>query len=136
MKVCDIISKNIITVDENYSLGRAAELMRQYNVGILPVVKENEVLGVITDRDIVTRAVSKGGDLSYFKVSDCMSRSTVFASPNEDIESAIKTMSVFQIRRIPVCENGRLCGMISLGDISKNGFSTEVSSAFCEISKP
>ncbi len=136
MKVKDIMSQNVITVDENYSIGRAAELMRQYNIGILPVLSGERVSGVITDRDIVTRAVAKQGDLSATKVSDCMSKSTVFANPEQDIKAAAKTMAAQQIRRVPVMDGGRLCGMLSLCDISKNGFDAEVSNALCEISKP
>ncbi len=136
MKVRDIMTQNVITVQENNSLGRAAELMRQYNIGILPVVSDRKVLGVITDRDIVTRAVAKGKDISLLKVSDCMSKSTVFANPEQEIDSAVKTMAAQQIRRVPVMDEGRLCGIVSLGDISKNGFDAEVSRALCEISKP
>jgi len=136
MKVRDIMTQNVITVEENYSLGRAAELMRQYNIGILPVVSDGKVLGVITDRDIVTRAVAKGDDISQLKVSDCMSKSIVFANPEQQIDAAAKTMAAQQIRRVPVVDEGKLCGIISLGDISKNGFDTEVSQALCEISKP
>lgn len=136
MKVRDIMTQNVVTVEENASLMKAAELMRQYNIGVLPVMRDDTVSGIITDRDIVTRAVAKGENITALKVCDYMSKSTVFANPEQEIDGAVKTMAAQQIRRVPVMDEGRLCGIISLGDISKNGFDTEVSKALCEISKP
>lgn len=132
----DIMTKNVITVLENEPISKAAELMRQYDVGMLPVVEGEKVVGVVTDRDIVTRAISKGENSQGFKVSDCMSKSTVFANPTQSVEEVAKTMAAQQVRRVPVVENNKLCGILSLCDISKNGCDSEVSKALCEISKP
>ena len=136
MLVKDIMSKNLITVKENDTLQHAAELMQQYDVGILPVVCDGKLCGVITDRDIVTRGVCKSKDVCDIPVSNCMSKSTVCANPDQQIEEAAKTMAAQQVRRVPVTENGCLCGILSIGDISKNSFDTEVAKAMCEISKP
>ncbi len=136
MQVKDIMSKNLITVESSEPLSRAAELMRQYNIGILPVMENGSLAGVITDRDIVTRAVAQKKELSSATVCDCMSKSTVCANPEQDVALAAKTMASQQVRRVPVVSDGCLCGMLSLGDISKNGCDTEVASALCEISKP
>ena len=136
MLVKDIMSKNLITVKETDTLQHAAELMQQYDVGILPVVCDGKLCGVITDRDIVTRGVCKSKDVCDIPVSNCMSKSTVCANPDQKIEDAAKTMAAEQVRRVPVTENGCLCGILSIGDISKNSFDTEVARAMCEISKP
>ena len=136
MLVKDIMSKNLITVKESDTLQHAAELMQQYDVGILPVVCEGKLCGVITDRDIVTRGVCKSKDVCDIPVSNCMSKSTVCANPDQQIEDAAKTMAAEQVRRVPVTENGCLCGILSIGDISKNSFDTEVAKTLCEISKP
>lgn len=136
MLVKDIMSKNLITVKENDTLQHAAELMQQYDVGILPVVCDGKLCGVITDRDIVTRGVCKSKDVCDIPVSNCMSKSTVCANPDQQIEEAAKTMAAQQVRRVPVTENGCLCGILSIGDISKNSFDTEVAKTMCEISKP
>ena len=136
MLVKDIMSKNLITVKESDTLQHAAELMQQYDVGILPVVCDGKLCGVITDRDIVTRGVCKSKDVCDIPVSSCMSKSTVCANPDQQIEEAAKTMAAQQVRRVPVTENGCLCGILSIGDISKNSFDTEVAKTMCEISKP
>ena len=136
MQVKDIMSRNLITVSPEDSLVRAAELMRQYDVGILPVMEGEKIVGVITDRDIVTRGVSQSTDTDSMLVCDCMSKSTVCANPGQDVSSAAKTMAAQQVRRVPVVEDGCLCGMLSMCDISKNGLDTEVAKAMCEISKP
>ena len=136
MLVKDIMSKNLITVKETDTLQHAAELMQQYDVGILPVVCDGKLCGVITDRDIVTWGVCKSKDVCDIPVSNCMSKSTVCANPDQQIEDAAKTMAAEQVRRVPVTENGCLCGILSIGDISKNSFDTEVAKTLCEISKP
>ncbi|MBQ7799335.1 MAG: CBS domain-containing protein [Oscillospiraceae bacterium] len=136
MLVKDIMSKNLITVKESDTLQHAAELMQQYDIGILPVVCDGKLCGVITDRDIVTRGVCKSKDVCDIPVSNCMSKSTVCANPDQQVEDAAKTMAAQQVRRVPVTENGCLCGILSIGDISKNSFDTEVAKAMCEISKP
>ncbi|MBQ8869185.1 MAG: CBS domain-containing protein [Oscillospiraceae bacterium] len=136
MLVKDIMSKNLITVKESDTLQHAAELMQQYDIGILPVVCDGKLCGVITDRDIVTRGVCKSKDVCDIPVSNCMSKSTVCANPDQQVEEAAKTMAAQQVRRVPVTENGCLCGILSIGDISKNSFDTEVAKAMCEISKP
>jgi len=136
MLVKDIMSKNLVTVNEDDTIKKAAELMGQYDVGILPVMKNGKITGVITDRDIVTRAVSKHYDSCVINVSECMSKSTVCANPEQDVKDAAKTMAAQQVRRVPVIENGSLCGILSIGDISKNGCDAEVAAAMCEISKP
>jgi CBS domain-containing protein len=108
--------------------------MRQYDIGILPVVENERVVGVITDRDIVTRSVAQNKPDSC--VCDCMSKSTVWANPTQNVKTAVKTMAAQQIRRVPIMENGSLCGILSVSDVVKNGFDTEIATALCEISKP
>ncbi len=137
MQVKEIMTQNVVTISSNESISKASELMRQYDIGILPVVDEGKVVGVITDRDIVTRAVAlkKSEDMS---VCDCMSKSCVCANPTQEVSTAAKTMAAQQVRRVPVMENGCLCGILSLGDISRCSSSCdcETASTLCEISKP
>ena len=134
MLVKDIMTQNVITVAPSAALSEAATLMRQYDIGILPVVENERVVGVITDRDIVTRSVAQ--NKTDLCVGDCMSKSTVYANPTQKVNSAAKTMAAQQIRRVPVMENGSLCGILSISDIVRNGFDAEIANALCEISKP
>ena len=136
MQVKDIMSKNIITVESKEPVSRAAELMQQYNIGILPVMENGKLSGVITDRDIVTRAVAGKKDMDSCPIGECCSQSTVCANPEQDVKDAAKTKAAQQVRRVPVVDGGCLCGMLSLGDISKNGCDVEVASALADISKP
>lgn len=135
MLVKEIMTQNIITIDAAEPVSKASDLMRQYDIGILPVVENGKVAGVVTDRDIVIRAISQNRNIAL-PVSEIMSKSTICANPKQEVSAAAKTMAAQQIRRVPVMENGELCGILSLCDISKNGYDAEVSAALCEISKP
>lgn len=134
MLVKDIMTKDVITTEQSSPISEAATLMRQYDIGILPVVNGESVVGVITDRDIVTRGVAQN-NLGCC-VGDCMSKSTVWANPTQNVKTAAKTMAAQQIRRVPVMENGSLCGILSISDIVRNGFDAEIARTLCEISKP
>ena len=136
MQVKDIMSRNVITIDSNETIDHAAELMRQYDIGILPVIENGKLSGVITDRDIVTRAIAQNKRPDSCPIGDLTSKSMVCANPQQDVSDAAKTMAAQQVRRVPVVDGEKLCGMLSLGDISKNGCDAEVAQALCEISKP
>jgi len=134
MLVKDIMTQEVVTIKPSATISEAATLMRQYDIGILPVVEGENVVGVITDRDIVTRSVAQ--NKPNLSVSDCMSKSTIYANPTQNVKTAVKTMAAQQIRRVPVMENGALCGILSVSDIVRNGFDAEIANALCEISKP
>ena len=91
------MTKGTVGVKETDTIQHAAELMQQYDVGILPVVCDGKLCGVITDRDIVTRGVCKSKDVCDIPVSNCMSKSTVCANPDQQIEDAAKTMAAEQV---------------------------------------
>ena len=136
MEIKEIMSQAVVSIHPNESVEVAARTMTQYNIGALPVCANGKLCGMLTDRDIVTRAVSKHYDSCSINVSECMSKSTVCANPEQQVKDAVKTMSAGQVRRVPVVENGNLCGILSLADVSRNGYDAEISCALCEISKP
>ena len=116
MNVRDVMTRNPRTVAPSDSIQRAASVMKEVDTGFVPIVENGKVVGVITDRDIVVRAVAAG---SYDKpVSEIATRDLVFVSPNATTREAEKLMSERQIRRIAVVDNGQLVGIISLGDIA------------------
>lgn len=136
MKVKDIMSEKLIAVSPEENLSVAARLLSRYNIGALPVCgKEGKLRGMVTDRDIVLRCVAAEDDANSVKVSEIMTRKVVSVNANEPIHTAIDLMSEKQIRRLPVEENGKVVGMISIGDLAKvPDFSTEAAAALCEIS--
>ena len=118
MKVKDIMSKDIASLNSDDSIERAAQLMKQYDVGSIPVCSQEKVIGIVTDRDIALRSTAEGQSTTQQKVSEIMSSNPVVGSPEMDVHDAAKIMSEKQIRRLPIVENNSLVGIVALGDIS------------------
>lgn len=118
MKVRDIMSKDIACVRSDDTIERAAQLMKQYNVGSIPVCTDDKILGIVTDRDIAVRSTATGEDPGERRVGDIMTKEPVVGSPEMDVRDAAKLMSDRQIRRLPIVENNSLIGIVALGDIS------------------
>jgi len=118
-KVCDIMSPNPQVVTPEESLKRAAALMRQLDIGVLPVCSGGQVLGIVTDRDIAVRGVAAGLGPDSGCVSDVMTRDVMCAGENQDSDELISLMSDCQVRRVPVInQNKELVGIVSLGDLA------------------
>ena len=119
MKVKEIMTRNVITVDPEESVEVAARTLTQYNIGVLPVCSTGgKICGVVTDRDLVTRCVASNRDPSKTTVRDVMTGQVVSAQPDMEVGVAAHLMGRQQVRRLPVVENGKVCGMISLGDMA------------------
>lgn len=117
MKVREIMSKDVASLRSSDTIERAAQLMKQYNVGAIPVCKDDNIIGIVTDRDIAVRNVASGED-SGKCIGDIMSSDVVIGSPEMDVRDAARLMSDRQIRRLPIVENNSLIGIVALGDIS------------------
>ncbi len=137
MKIRDIMTKSVITAYLDDTIEVVAGLMKEYNIGAIPVVDENSVMkGIITDRDIVIRNIAEGKDPKSEIVQNIMTTAVETVSPETDVEDAVKKMSNCQIRRVPVVEGGALVGIAALGDVAVTGnFSEEISESLCEISE-
>lgn len=118
LKVKEIMSKKIASLNSEDSVERAAQLMKQYDVGSIPVCRQNQVVGIVTDRDIAVRTIAEGRDSKQQKVSDIMSANPVVGNPDMDVHDAARIMSDQQIRRLPIVDNNSLVGIVALGDIS------------------
>ncbi len=118
MEIKDIMSKSGVTIHPNESVEVAARTMTQYNIGVLPVCANGKLCGVVTDRDIVTRCLAANRLPSNTQVRQVMTQQVTTAEPNMQIGVAAHLMGRLQIRRLPVVENGKLCGMVSLGDMA------------------
>ncbi|WLR51389.1 CBS domain-containing protein [Bacillus tianshenii] len=132
----NLMQSNVISVDSNQSVKDAAELMSKHNIGVLPVTESGQVVGMVTDRDITLRNTAQGqqGDEP---VSQIMSNNVIQATPEMDVQEAAQIMSQNQIRRLPVVENGRIIGMLSLGDLATNEqFDHQAEETLTNISTP
>jgi CBS domain-containing protein len=118
MKVKDIMSKDVACVCSSDSIETAAKLMKQHDVGSLPVCEQNKLIGIVTDRDITLRCVAAGNDCSSQKVCDVMTSEPTVGSPEMNVKEIAKIMSEKQIRRLPIVEDNSLVGIVALGDIS------------------
>jgi CBS domain-containing protein len=122
MQLRDIMTKGFQLIDNGESLRRAAELMRDLDVGMLPVLEENQLVGTITDRDITVRATATGASPEATPVAKVMSRGVVFGYEDEDAEFAAATMEEKQVRRLLVLDHGDKCvGVVSIGDLAVRG---------------
>lgn len=119
MKLREIMTESVIRIDPEESVAVAARTLAHYNIGALPVCgKDGRLCGVVTDRDLVTRCLAPDKKPENTPVRDVMTGQVVFASPEMETGVAAHLMGRQQIRRLPVVENGRLCGMVSLGDLA------------------
>ena len=119
MKLRSIMTSPVIRVGPEEPVGVAARLLSHYNIGILPVVgSDGRLRGVVTDRDLVTRCLAAGKSPAQTLVREVMTSRVISARPDMEVGLAAGLMGTEQIRRLPVVENGKLCGMVSLGDIA------------------
>lgn len=119
MKVKSVMHKGTSCVQTDAHIGEIAKQMRDNDVGAIPVKADGQLVGIVTDRDIACRALADGRDLAKMTAKDIMSHDVVCCSEDQDIQQAIETMEMKQIRRIPVIDSHKnLVGMLSLGDIS------------------
>ena len=118
MEIKDIMTRNVISIDPAESVEIAARTMARYNVGALPVCKGGKLCGILTDRDIVTRCLAANRQPANTQVRQVMTEQVTAVSPNMQTGVAAHLMGRLQVRRLPVVEQGNLCGMVSLGDMA------------------
>ena len=117
MNIREVMTPNPRSVSPNDSIQNAACIMRDEDAGAVPVVDNGRAIGIVTDRDIVVRVVAEGGQLNG-PVRDIVTSALVSATPDMSTREAAELMSEHQIRRLPVVENDRLVGIVSIGDLA------------------
>jgi CBS domain-containing protein len=119
MKIREVMTNQVIRIHPEETVTVAARTLTHYNIGALPVCDHNgQICGMVTDRDIVTRCLASNRKPENTRVRDVMTGWVVSVSPDMDTSVAAHLMGRQQVRRLPVVENGRLCGMVSLGDLA------------------
>jgi CBS domain-containing protein len=136
-KLSEVMNTDVQTISPEATIEEAAQEMRDGDFGLVPVVEDEELIGVITDRDIAIRAVAEGRDPSTL-VREVMSEGVVWASEDDSVEDAARIMSDHQIRRLPIVDaDQHLVGIVSLGDFAVDSSDIEpVVEALSDISRP
>jgi CBS domain-containing protein len=117
MNIRDVMTPNPQSVTPDESIQSAARIMRDADTGVVPVVENGRAVGLVTDRDIVVRAVADGGAMSR-PIRESCTGAIVSATPDMSTREAAQLMSDHQVRRLPVVENDRLVGIVSIGDLA------------------
>lgn len=121
MKVKQLMTPSVIRIGAEESVAVASRMLAHYNIGALPVCgKDGALQGLLTDRDIVTRCLAAGRAPERTTVKQIMTSKVHTVSSDTDVGTAAHLMGRQQIRRLPVVENGKLCGMLSLGDLAQS----------------
>jgi CBS domain-containing protein len=136
MKVRDLMTSDPAKLAPDDTCAQAATLMREEDCGSLPIVKDGKLVGIVTDRDITIRAVAAGKDPKTTPVSEVMSADPITVTPNTESEEASRIMAEFQVRRLPVAENGRLLGIVVTAHLARRESADEVGETIKEISEP
>lgn len=135
--VTDVMTRNVRTLTPSDTVASAAKAMDELDVGVIPVCEGDKLLGVVTDRDIVVRAVAQGLD-GNTPLAKVMSTDVRTARESDDLDTVLADMASSQIRRLPVLDGAeRLVGIISIGDIAVKGQDEEdVGQSLADISSP
>ncbi len=137
MKIRDIMTHQVASVNPRTNVVEAAQLMQKHDVGAIPVCEGEKILGILTDRDIVVRNIAHGRDPYSTPVQDIMTTKITSVNPEMSLNQAAGIMANEQIRRVPVVENEKLVGMVSLGDLAtKAKYDVELARTLGDISFP
>lgn len=119
MDVKEIMVEKVVSIRADATVKDAVNMMNRHDIGCLIVDKNGEAQGIITERDVLKRVVSKSKDAELTKVSHAMSKPLVIGGPTMYIEDAAKLMFKKNIKKLPIMENGQLVGIITLSDIAR-----------------
>jgi CBS domain-containing protein len=140
-KCHEVMTKDHVCCEPGDPVTRAAEMMRSHDVGSLPVVEtidSRRVIGIVTDRDVVTKVVASNRNVSSATVNDAMTKNPAVCREDDDLERAMSLMADHQVRRMPVVDaSGRLSGIIAQADVATRGHREERTGELVEaISEP
>jgi CBS domain-containing protein len=119
LKVEDVMTMEVITIDENASVKEAADVMNQYEIGCLIAVRKGKAKGIITERDLLKRVIVEGKNAKKTKIGEVMSSPLEIVAPGTSLEEALQLMFQKKIKKLPVVEKNRLLGVVSLTDIAR-----------------
>jgi len=132
----DLMTENPRTVGANQTVIEAAQAMRDDDVGLVPVVEGDRLVGTLTDRDIAIRVVAEGQDPHSTTVREVASTDLVTVDPQQELGEALRLMAQHQVRRLPIVEeDGRLVGIVAQADVARHGDDSQTGQVVEEISQ-
>jgi CBS domain-containing protein len=126
MRISDVMKAkgaDVATVGPAETVGGLIALLAWRNVGAMVVVEGDEVVGIVSERDVVRQLHARGPDLLRVQVSDIMTKDVVSCSPDDTVDSLAATMTQLRVRHMPVLVDGKLAGIVSIGDVVKSRMS-------------
>lgn len=117
MIVRDVMNKDVMTAESEITVKEAAKIMSQHHVGSLVILKKEEIVGIVTERNILV-AVAEGKDAELTTVEEIMSKNVITVAPDKTIEDAVNIMVEHKIKKLPVVDAGKLIGIITASDIA------------------
>ncbi len=136
MKVSKIMTRDVTLLNPNQTICVAASLMAEIDAGALPVGENDRLVGMITDRDIVIRAVAQGKSADT-TVAEVMSKEVLYCFDTDEIDDVTRNMGKARVRRLPVVNRDkRLVGIVSLGDVARNDDATNIGQTVTRVSTP
>jgi CBS domain-containing protein len=133
--VRDLMSQDVATVSPDANVVDAAKLIKQEDVGPLPVVENDRLVGIVTDRDLVVRVLADGRDPAATPVRDTASSELVTISADQDLDEALRLLAEHQVRRLPVVEGDRLVGIVAQADVAREVSSRKTGDVVEDISR-
>jgi CBS domain-containing protein len=134
-QIRDVMTSNPTTVERSTNVLEAAKVMAGEDVGPLPVTEGGRLVGIITDRDIVTRVLAEERDPQSTTVGDICSSDLVTVTPEDDLDQALRTMASAQVRRLPVVEGDRIVGIVAQADVARQAPEQQTGEIVEEISR-
>jgi CBS domain-containing protein len=135
-RAADIMSKDVTVIREEETIREAAERLASDDIGVLPICDSNkQIKGMLTDRDIVVHVVARGKDPSNTRASELEQGEIITLRPDDSVEHAVELMAQYQVRRLPVVEDGQILGMVSQADVAKAVSPEQAGRMLTQISK-
>ena len=117
MLVKDIMNTDVKTADEDTTIQEAAKIMNKFSIGSLIIVKNQKLVGILTERDILSKVVATAEDPSQFKIKDAMTKEVILVKPDMDAQEAVELMHKHKIKKLPVVSGHNLVGIVTAYDL-------------------
>jgi signal-transduction protein with cAMP-binding, CBS, and nucleotidyltransferase domain len=117
-KISEIMTHSPVSLDARSTAADAAQAMKEQNIGDVIVLQDDKICGLVTDRDLVVRVIAAGRDPATTRIGDVCSRELAYLAPNDDVDRAVQLVRRHAVRRIPVVEEDKAVGVVSIGDLA------------------
>jgi CBS domain-containing protein len=118
MTIDELMTPNPVTLSADKTVAAAAKMMKEHDIGDVVVLDDDKVCGIVTDRDIVVRAIADNKNPTKVKLGDICSQELATLSPRDTVDAAVEKMRQHAVRRLPVVEGGRPVGIVTMGDLA------------------